>query len=451
MRRTTYAIALIVFLSIAVLSCARTGGIYNPPPELAALPSKAPVYPETTFAVISDPHYYDPRLGTEGKAYQDYLISDRKLLEESGEIIDTAVNEISSLSADFVIVCGDLTKDGEVVNHQALAAKLKRLVDSGKQVFVVPGNHDVENGEAVRYTGAQTEPVPNISAGMFAEIYRDFGYRAALERDPDSLSYVVEPVPGLWLLALDTCKWQENQPNHEPHIDGAYSAQTFQWIERMLMKSRNAGKAVIVFQHHGILEHYPHNKKFYSDYMVADFERAGNMLSRFGVDLVFTGHWHAQDITSKTFDNPRRVIYDIETGSLVTAPCPYRRVAIDANQKAVIESRFITAIPSRPEGFTTYAADYVYNMTIKLADAKLKGYKVSEPDRIKINPQVARAYVTHLNGDEKKRIVIDTDGIGWWAKFVMFMQKDLLYGWTTDLPPADNRLTIDLAGGAGAE
>lgn len=451
MRQAIHAIALIAFLSIAVLSCARTGGIYQPPRESAALSSKTAIYPETEFVVISDPHYYDTRLGTDGKAYQDYLNRDRKLLKESGEIMDAAVNEISSLSADFVIVCGDLTKDGEKVNHQAMAAKLKRLVDSGKKVFVVPGNHDVENGEAVRYQGDQTYPVSIVSARMFAEIYRDFGYGAALERDPDSLSYVVEPVPGLWLLALDTCKWRDNQPGHESPIGGAYSLQTFQWIERMLMQSQKEGKAVIVFQHHGILEHYPHNKKFYSDYMVDDFERAGSMLSNFGVDLVFSGHFHAQDITLKTFDNPRRVIYDIETGSLVTAPCPYRRVAIDANQKAVIESRFISAISSRPENFTAYAADYVYNGTIKLADAKLTEYKVSEPDRIKFNPQVARAYVTHLNGDEKKRAVIDTDGVGLWAKVVMFKQEDLLYGWTTDLPPADNRLTIDLATGASAE
>jgi len=117
----------------------------------------------------------------------------------------------------------------------------------------------------------------------------------------------------------------------------------------------------------------------------------------------------------------------------------------------VIESRFISAIPSHPEDFVAFAADYVYNGTIKLADTKLTEYKVSEPGRVKFNPQVARAYVTHLNGDEKKQAVIDTDGVGLWAKFVMFMQEDLLYGWTTDLPPADNRLTIDLAAGASTE
>lgn len=451
MRRASHAIALIVCLSLTLFACTRSAGIYQPPKEFAALPGEAAIYPETAFVVITDPHYYDTRLGTEGNAYQDYLNKDRKLLTESGEIIDAAVNAISRLSADFVLVCGDLTKDGEKVNHLSMAAKLKRIAASGKQVFVVPGNHDVENWEAVRYQGDQADPVPNVSARIFADIYRDFGYGAALQRDPDSLSYVVEPVPGLWLLALDTCKWRYSQPGRHSPIGGAYSSQTFQWIEQMLIRSKQAGKAVIVFQHHGILEHYPHNKKFYGHYLVDDFERAAGMFASFGVDLVFTGHFHAQDITLKRFDNPPGVIYDIETGSLVTAPCPYRRVTIGADQKAVIESRFISAIPSRPEDFTAYAADYVYNGTIKLADAKLTEYKVSAPDRVKINPQVAKAYVAHLNGDEKQRAVIDTDGLGLWAKFVMFMQADLLYGWTTDLPPADNRLTIDLAAGAGAE
>ena len=107
--------------------------------------------------------------------------------------------------------------------------------------------------------------------------------------------------------------------------------------------------------------------------------------SRDSVSIWFLpGHFHAQDITRKSFDNPRRVIYDIETGSTVTAPCPYRIVRISADQKAVIDSRFITSIPSHPQNFSAFAADYVYNGTIKLADEALKGYGVSEPDREKI-------------------------------------------------------------------
>jgi 3',5'-cyclic AMP phosphodiesterase CpdA len=451
MHRTRLAIAIVAVCSIALLSCARSGGVYIPPAEMVSLGAESAAYPQTTFAVMTDPHYYAAELGTSGAAFQAYLDEDRKLLKESGELFDAAVDQISAGEADFVIVCGDLTKDGEKTNHQGAAAKLQRLVDAGKKVFVVPGNHDVKNGEAVRYEGGLAIPVHTVSAKEFSGIYNNFGYATALVRDPDSLSYVAEPVPGLWLLAVDSCKYRENEPGQHSHTGGAYSDRTFQWIEQMLMRSKIEKKAVIVFQHHGIMEHYPHNQKFYAKYLVDDFEKAADMLSRFGVDMVFTGHFHAQDITGKSFDNPRRVIYDIETGSTVTAPCPYRMVRIGADQKAVIDSRFITAIPSHPDDFPAYAADYVFQGTIKLADEALKGYKVAEPARKKFNPQVSRAYVTHLAGDEEKRIVIDTEGVGLWAKFIMHMQEDLLYGWTTDLPPADNRLTIDLATGESME
>ena len=99
------------------------------------------------------------------------------------------------------------------------------------------------------------------------------------------------------------------------------------------------------------------------------------MLSTLGVSLVFTGHFHAQDITRRTFDNGRRTLYDIETGSTVTAPCPYRRVAITADQKAW-SSKAASSPPLRPipRGFAPYADDYVYRGTIKLADTALRKY-----------------------------------------------------------------------------
>ena len=33
------------------------------------------------FAVISDPHFYDTDLGTQGQAFETYLGSDRKMLQ----------------------------------------------------------------------------------------------------------------------------------------------------------------------------------------------------------------------------------------------------------------------------------------------------------------------------------------------------------------------------------
>jgi 3',5'-cyclic AMP phosphodiesterase CpdA len=445
MLQLCFRTTMLLLLSTIVISCGHKPQVYQPGPEALTIQGTKATYPEATFIVISDPHFYSKSLGSEGQAFQDYLDSDRKLLVDSEEILDAAMDQLVPLAADFVIVCGDLTKDGEKVNFLAIREKLKRLVASGKKVLVVPGNHDIANGEAHRYVEDRFETVPNVSAPEFAEIFNDYGYGSAIERDGDSLSYLAEPVPGLWVLAVDSCKWKENEPGQQSHTGGAYSAETFQWIEKILIRSKKENKAVIVFQHHGILEHYPNNDKFYSEYLVDDYNRIADMLSAFSVELVFTGHFHAQDITQKTFQDPQRIIYDIETGSTVTAPCPFRMVRISADQNAHISSRFVESIPSHKTDFITYARDYVYNGTIKLADDALIGYKVEKQERDILNPQVSRAYVTHLAGDEQKpEPVVHKEGLGLWGRFIMFMQEDLLVGWYTDLPPADNQLVIRL-------
>ncbi|MDD3991414.1 MAG: metallophosphoesterase [Desulfobacteraceae bacterium] len=440
-----YGPVLAALVALILAGCAASGGRFEPSAELRELRAVRCDYPAARFAVFSDPHLYPRSLGTTGPAFQDYLARDRKLLVESEALLDAAVEEIGALDVDFVLVCGDLTKDGERVGHQLAAEKLQRLVDAGKPVFVVPGNHDIANAEALRYQGRHSFPVPTVSGSEFAEIYASFGYAAALERDPDSLSYLAEPVPGLWLLALDSCRWREQGERGDPITDGTIYPATRDWMETVLIRAKRQGKAVIAALHHGIVEHYPHNEKFYGQYLVDDFGYLGDMLSAHGVRMVFTGHFHAQDVTARTFADPRRTLYDIETGSTVTAPCPYRVVTIGPRQQARIRSRFITDIEGHGRDFGALAADNVYRGTIRLADGALAKYKVPAVDWRQLSPQIARAYVTHLAGDEKRpALVLQAADVGWWTRLVMWSQKDLVEGWYTDLPPADNDLCIDL-------
>lgn len=408
-------------------------------------------YPDTDFLVVSDLHFYDTSLGTEGEAFQAYLDRDRKLLTLSGEILETAVARMAAEKADFVLVSGDLTKDGETICHQGAAERLRPLLAAGKKVIVVPGNHDIANTESLGYAPAGTRSVPNITPEDFKEIYRDFGYADALFQDPGSLSYVTEPRPGLWILALDANRYRENKVGHEPVVGGALSKETLAWIEARLAQARTEGKAVITLLHHGIMEHYPANDRFYGRYLVEDHDTLRSLLASYGVRLTFTGHFHSQDITLAdvpTTDGKAHRIFDIETGSLVTAPCPYRQVKISGG-KARITSQFITAIPSMGDAFEAHARDNVFTGTVKLADAELNKYWVSETEQKKIDYQIAAAYVTHLKGDEvRPATAIDSQDFGPWLNIVAWVQKDLLEGWYTDLPPADNHLTIDLATGA---
>ncbi len=412
--------------------------------EVKALLKTSPIYPDTKFIVFSDPHFYDNRLGTNGKAFQEYLDKDRKLLVLSEEILSTAVEKVIKENAAFILIPGDMTKDGEKTSHQGVIKELKRLESSGVNVYIVPGNHDINNSSAVKYVGDITEPVPNINDKEFKTMYHEFGYKEAINEDANSLSYVIEPAKGLWILALDSCRWKENTPGHHPVTDGAFSQKTLEWIESQLISARKQNKAVIVFMHHGIMEHYPANEKYYGGYVIDDSDAVSNLFAAYGVRMVFTGHFHAQDITKKQFKDSDDFLFDIETGSLVTAPCPYRIIQLSNGHTASIKSKFIDSIPSRDK-FGDYAYQYVFNGTITMANAKLDKFMVSKEQQPLITSQISKAYCAHLLGDEKKpAVTINKEGFGLWLKFIAWMQKDLINGWWTDLPPKDNFLTINL-------
>ena len=417
---------------------------YQQDPELFDTLAQPADYPATRFIVLTDPHYYHPGLGTSGPDFARYIREDRKMLALSDEILEAAASEIQKQPADFILICGDMTKDGERINHLHVAEKIRRLHPTA-DIYVVPGNHDVRNPEAVRYTHEGSKGVETVEPEGFSEIYGAYGYDAAIARDPESLSYVAEPVDGLWLFALDSCLWRKNRAGGHPVVNGRFSDKTLKWLEDMLIQARKNNKAAIAMMHHGLVAHYPGNEKYYGEYVVDHSEAIARLLAAYGVRLVFTGHFHAQDITVKQFEDLPNPVFDIETGSLVTWPCPWREITISAGQTCTIESRFIKAIDSMPEGFSDYAHNFALEGTVGLARDALEQYHVSEKGMDLLAPQIAEAYLAHLAGDEDKPdTVISAKGTGIMGRVVVFFQKDLVEGWWTDLPPADNRLVIDL-------
>jgi len=451
-----FYIALCLLVLISVVACsagkeAEPEFKYESDAALSTLLEAAPAYPETSFVVFSDLHIYDLKLGTEGKAFEDYLADDRKLLRESTEIIEAAVVAIKNEKASFVLVPGDLTKDGERVSHELAASYLSQLEASGKQVYVVPGNHDIMNGHSFKYIGDKAERVPNITSAEFAQLYGEFGYKEALYRDPASLSYVAEPQAWLWLLALDSCRYAENIEDEEPITDGKFSAATLGWIEQMLEKAAGEKKAVIVMMHHEVVEHYVGQEKNYGEYIVDDFPAVSKLLAMYNARLVFTGHYHAQDITVARWPYTNKFVFDVETGSLVTYPAPYRIVSIDAAQKAAVRTKHVESISSHPADFQEYARVYVQNGIQGIATRTIMGYKVDQAEAEKLAKQVAQAFVAHYAGDENLpsgQEAMQTKGLSIPGRVVVMFRKDLVIGLWDDLEPPDNNITIDLKTGS---
>jgi hypothetical protein len=409
----------------------------------ATLKAQFPEYPQIKIAVFSDPHFYDPSLGMEGKAFRDYIADDRKLLKDSKEIMETAISEIEKSDAGLVFVTGDLTKDGEKFNHLKMAEYLHRLESSGKKVFVVPGNHDIKNPDAYKYFTDKAERVPNITADEFTEIYSDFGFAEAIKKDPGSLSYVCEPLPGLWILGLDACRYRENPETGHPVTSGKFSKESIKWIGSVLAEAKSSNKAVITLIHHGVVEHYKKQHKFYGEYLVDDYKEIAEMLAENGARVAFTGHFHAQDMSIRRFKDGAFIL-DVETGSMVTYPCPYRIVTINSNQDLDISSHFIQSIPSHPD-FQKYAREFVHSGLAGIAANTLIGMGVDSAESWSLSGQVADAFLAHYRGDEvSPAIPLNLKGISFKGRFLISFKKGLVKTLFIDLEPADNEYSINL-------
>ena len=409
-----------------------------------------PVYhPAVKLLVFSDPHYFDPSLGTSGTAFDAYLASDRKLIAQSDAIMRAMVAQVEAQNPQVVLVSGDLTKDGEQLSHQSMAALLAQMKTGGRKVFVVPGNHDIQNGGASSYLGDTATPVPAISAADFAAIYKDMGFSDAIARDNNSLSYVAELVPGLWLLALDSCIYGDVRGPMQS--SGRFLDGTKAWIQVELDEAKRRGVRVIAMMHHGALEHFAMQAVIFPEFVINDRDAVAGLLSNGGVGAILTGHFHANDITRGTPSSSAKSVYDIETGSAVTYPCPYRLIDV-LDDVLTITTQHITSIDYDLGGepdFPTFAHDSLRlgleSLIAKLIEAP--PYSVSPSDAGDLSPWLGDGLVAHYAGDE----VMPADAaakaqtLKSSSDFVMNLSGTMLQSIYTDLPPPDNTVTLDLA------
>lgn len=292
------------------------------------------------IGVMSDTHYFSESLYGAGEDFTTAMNSDRKMLKESGAIIDSTLREMVKDKPDVVMISGDLTKDGEETNHRELAEKLeeaqKKLPDT--KFYVINGNHDINNPNGKDFSSGSAQDADTTTVEEFREIYKDFGYGKDTEQykpdgiDAGSLSYVAHPADGYTLIAVDSCKYSADQTASGQDIQetgGVIGEDLLNWISKEAQKAKKNGDVVMVLEHHGVVPHFSEEPVVMKDYLVDNYEVVQQTYADTGVSYVFTGHMHANDIAEYTSEKGNK-LYDIETGSLVTYPSLFRSVTVQA-------------------------------------------------------------------------------------------------------------------------
>lgn len=273
------------------------------------------------FYLVTDTHYYDTSFKVDGKAYEERSRTDQKCVAETGAIIDAGFKQLEDdRDTQIILIPGDLVYRGEYQSHVGFRDRLYKLKEQGKRIYLITARHDYcEDGEPVEFDGDKLVPVKGMPREELREFYKDFGFDEAISEHKESMSYVIKLQEGYRLLALNCdgdCK----------DFKGLWDDQ-MQWALEEIKKAHKAGDYIFAMTHYPLLPFSP-IMNLIGDAKLTDWEKRANEFADAGLNLIFTGHMHAQAVTDYTTEKGN-TITDVQTGCFVGCPCAYRKVIID--------------------------------------------------------------------------------------------------------------------------
>ncbi|MCH5198036.1 MAG: metallophosphoesterase [Oscillospiraceae bacterium] len=289
---------------------------------------------KTELAFIADIHYYSPRLGDKGRAYELRSGSDQKCLAESGAVVDAALKKIKNSSVDALVISGDVSNNGERFSHEEIYAKLRAFSEQ-KPVYLITSTHDwCTNHSPSRYEGDKVyNDVEALGAEELDALYKDFGRDKLIaefetSRGFHSRCYQINEEVRLLCVNDDA--------------DGAggksgYSEEHLNWMVEQITKAKEAGNYIIATEHHLML--YNVSGLINKGQSIADNYEVAARLADAGLRLMFVGHSHFQRTTE--FVSPAgNKITQVNIGSLCGYPAPINYVTIE-NGVAHIRVEFL--------------------------------------------------------------------------------------------------------------
>lgn len=265
-----------------------------------------------TIYVASDLHFLSKSLSDGGAAYQKFAdMRDGKEVLYTEQLIDTFIDKIKTDKPDVVVLSGDLTVNGEKKSHEDLSSKLAAIDSNITKVYVIPGNHDINNVYARGFEGEKQVIADYVTQEEFAEIYGDFGIIEAASKDTSSLSYLAKPAPDFWILMIDSNLYDNNIEQGAPSVGGYIDEDTLSWIDKCAKDASSNGATLITVTHQNLFDH---NELLNINYTIYNNDELFSVLKENSVRLNFSGHIHCQDIVSQDG------IYDVASNALSVYP-----------------------------------------------------------------------------------------------------------------------------------
>jgi len=368
-------------------------------------------------------------------------LNSTRLFNENYFALLAALEELAKKKVKLIVLPGDFTDDGQPMNVRALQKILQGYAEKhDMRFFITTGNHDPVSpfggpGGKTDFLGTQGQNqaiasdatvFPALDAAISDQIYHwgyaeicealaDFGFFPAKKdlfwthpfevfnydtyswtnaksgasldkrtyllpgtqlRVPDA-SYLVEPVEGIWLLALDgnTYSPGPNSSNPTPedwsgssvgvNLSSKVKSYQLAWIEKIAAEAKKRGKRLISFSHYPLVDF--HNGT--SEDMKDLFGKGKFQLSRVpdtavseayaqtGLQVHFAGHIHINQTSVHKTQTGEQLI-NIQVPSLVAFPPAYKILEEKQPGQLHVQTEILEEVNRMDEFFELYSMEH---------------------------------------------------------------------------------------------
>lgn len=283
------------------------------------IPKEEPYTPPKIIQA-TDLHYQSASSEDDGAAFNTFVERcDGKVVKYLPQLLDAFIDQVIKEKPAALVLSGDITMNGEKINHEELSERLHKVQDAGIPVLVIPGNHDINNPNAAVYFGDEKESTDSVTPEEFYDLYHMYGYDQAISRDSASLSYVYQLDERNRLLMLDSCQYEPKNL-----VEGRIKEETLAWMEEQLQKAKEDGMQILPIAHHNLLAQ---SRMYITQCAMENNGEVIDLLQKYKIPLFLSGHLHVQRIRKHKAEpgvaDDAYGIQEIITDSISIPPCQY--------------------------------------------------------------------------------------------------------------------------------
>ncbi|MFS1704666.1 metallophosphoesterase family protein [Alteromonas sp. AMM-1] len=354
-----------------------------------------------------------------------------RLFNENYWVLRAALDTIVQQGINLVALPGDFSDDGQPANITALTQVLDEYSERyNLRFYAINGNHDPtrpysrpggktdflsSDGSEIAVASQDHQACKNQQASLCTNALQEWGYAEIIatmsdhgfmphQADllfetpfgtkemnrrhwdwcnhknqciamPDS-SYLVEPVEGVWLLAIDANVYEPVGDYSNRQFKGSgnagynallhYKPKLIEWISDVAGRAKAKNKKLIAFSHFPMAD-------FYDSQATTMAQLFGNQamqlkrlphqstteaLAATGLTLHFAGHMHLYDL----FTSEQHGLLNVQVPSLAAYQPGYTVLTVKQGNHANIETVVVKEVPNFNRWFTLYQTEWQYRL-----------------------------------------------------------------------------------------